>query len=115
LIQKDNVVISLGGGTITFPQNYELMKNTGKIVYLKVSPEEIYKRLKSKTDRPLFREFVLNETPKEEFIKRINELLEKRKPFYEKADIIIETNLIPIGITVDNIAKKIMRIINEKD
>jgi len=115
LIQKDNIVISLGGGTITFPQNYELLKNTGKIIYLKASPEDIYKRLKSKTDRPLFREFVLKETPKEEFIKRINELLEKRKPFYEKADLIIDTNLTPIGITVDNIAKKIMRMINEKD
>ncbi|MEG8946565.1 shikimate kinase [Rosettibacter firmus] len=115
LTQKDNVVISLGGGTITFPDNYELMKNTGKIIYLKVSPEEIYKRLKNKTDRPLLREFVLGEASKEEFMKRINELLEKRKPFYEKADLIVDTSSNPIGVTIDTIAKKILRLFNEKD
>ncbi|MCX7798155.1 MAG: shikimate kinase [Melioribacter sp.] len=115
IAQKDNIIVSLGGGTITIPQNLELMKNTGKIIYLKVSPEDIYKRLKSKTDRPLFRDLVLKEASKEDFIKRINELLEKREPFYNKADLIIDTDQTPIGITVDTIAKKIMRLINEKD
>ncbi len=115
LVQKDNVLISLGGGTITFPKNYELIKNTGKIIYLKVSPEEIYKRIKNKTDRPLLRNFVLGEASKEDFMKKINELLEKRIPFYEKADLIIDTTSSPIGVTIDTIAKKLMRLIDEND
>lgn len=114
IVQKDNIVVSLGGGTITFQENFDLMKNTGKIIYLKVSPEDIYNRLKNKTDRPLFREFVLGEVSKEEFMNRINELLDKRKQFYEKADLIIDTNLTPVGVTVDTIAQKIMRLMNEK-
>lgn len=115
LSDGNRVVISLGGGTITNLENYELMKQTGKIVYLKVSPANLYKRLKNKIDRPLFRDLVLGENPQEDFIHRIKELLEKRKVFYEKADLTIDTDMSPIGITVDKIAKKIMDLFHEKD
>ena len=35
--ESKNVIISLGGGTIANKENIEIMKNTGKIIYLKVS------------------------------------------------------------------------------
>lgn len=115
LSHKSNIIISLGGGTITSKENYELMKSAGKIVYLKVSPSNLYRRLKNKTDRPIFKDLVLNEKPQEDFIQRIKELLEKRNVYYEKADLIINTDISPIGITVDKIAKKILGLFNEKN
>ena len=115
LSRLDNIIVSLGGGTITDPENFELLKRTGKIIYLRVSPAMLYKRLKNKTDRPLFRDLVLGENNEENFINRINEMLDKRKAFYEKADFIIDTDNNPIGVTVDKIAKKILKVINEKN
>jgi len=111
----DKVVVSLGGGTITNRININLLKETGKIVYLKVSPNILYKRLKNKIDRPLFRDLVLGEKSEEFFLERIKELLDKRKEYYEQADLIIETDLQPIGKTVDKVAKKIKVLFNEKN
>lgn len=108
LAKKDNLVISLGGGTIVNKKNLDMMKRTGKIIYLKVSPETLYKRLKHKTDRPIFKDLVLNNKNEKEFMKRISELMEKRKEFYELSDIIIDTELTPLGKTIDRIAKKII-------
>ncbi len=115
LSKKDNLVISLGGGTIVNQKNYDMMKNTGTIIYLKVSPETLYKRLKHKTDRPIFKDLVLNNKNEAEFIKRINQLMDNRKQYYEMADIIIDTELTPLGKTIDRIAKKIFYLTNEKD
>lgn len=112
---QDKVVISLGGGTITFQHNLNMMKSNGKIIYLKVSPITLYKRLKNKTDRPIFKDLVLGDKQEADFLERITELMEKRKKFYEKADIIIDTELTPLGKTVDRIAKKLFYITNEKD
>jgi len=110
LAKKDNLVISLGGGTIVNKNNFEMMKRTGKIIYLKVSPETLYKRLRHKTDRPIFKDLVLNNKNEKEFMKRISELMEKRKHFYELSDIIIDTELTPLGKTIDRIAKKIIML-----
>jgi shikimate kinase len=114
LSEQENLVISLGGGTIVNQINLDLMRHTGKIIYLKVSPDNLYKRLKNKIDRPLFRDLVLNENPEEDFIERIKAMLEKRREFYEKADLVIETDLHPIGITVDKIAKNISTLYHEE-
>jgi shikimate kinase len=115
LSAREKVVISLGGGTLTNQSNLELLKSTGKIVYLKVSPDTLYKRLKNKIDRPLFRDLVLNEKSEEDFLERIKELLEKRRIYYERADLIIDTDFQPLGRTVDQIAKRISVILNEKN
>jgi shikimate kinase len=115
LSERAGVVISLGGGTLTNQTNFDLLKSTGKIIYLKVSPNNLYKRLKNKIDRPLFRDLVLGEKNEEDFLEKIKELLEKRRLYYEKADLIIDTDLQPLGRTVDKIAKRISVLINEKD
>jgi shikimate kinase len=107
LSKKQNVIIALGGGTVTSEFNREIIKATGLMIYLKSSPEVAYKRLKFKRDRPalLFEE---DELPTEEkFINRIKLLLEQRKEWYEQADYIINTDSLPVGKTVD----KIVRII----
>jgi len=110
---KGNVVVALGGGTITNEDNFNFLKNSGRIIYLKIPPEILYKRLKNKINRPLFRDLVLEERPKEDFIKRINEILALRSKYYEKADIIIEPGDQQFGLIVDKIAKKIMVMFDE--
>lgn len=111
---KSKVVISLGGGAITSDQNLQLIKNSGILVYLKVSPEVLYKRLKNKVDRPLFKDFVLDEKNKNDFIERIKSLLEQREKNYEQAELIINTDETKLGYTVDKIAKQIESFLNEE-
>ena len=113
LSQVNNIVISLGGGTMAKADNLKVMKSTGKIIYLETSTEEVYNRLKNKTDRPLVKDLVLSDGGKEEFIARINKLLSEREPYYSQADIKINTDKSNVGHTVDLIKKRIIKYIDE--
>lgn len=115
LANQEKVVISLGGGTINNNNNIDLIKNSGILVYLKVSPDVLYKRLRNKIDRPLFKDLVLDEKSEDEFIERIKEILNSREKYYNQALLIINTDETKIGITVDNLAKQIKHLINGKN
>ncbi len=110
LIEEDKIIISLGGGTLADEENFKLIKKTGKIFYLKASREAIYKRLKFKRDRPSL--FINGDFPvsKEKLSEIIEKLLNDREKFYLLSDYIILTDNIPVGKTVDKIA----RIISSK-
>lgn len=82
-VKKNNVIISTGGGAILRQENRELLNNNGIIICLAATPETILERTGRSTKRPL-----LNVGDP---LGRIKELLEARKPFYEKADIIMDT------------------------
>ena len=109
LLSRNEAIISLGGGAIASDENFGIIKSSGKVIYLKSSPEIVYKRLRFKRDRPAFI-FEGEELPsKEEFLKRINELLEERKKYYEQCDFIIDTDSQKVGQTVDILAKFITK------
>ncbi len=113
LSKKTNIILSLGGGTMAFDSNLSILKKTGMTVYLKSSPEMIYQRIKNKIDRPIFRDLVLSGNAKPaDFIERIENLLEKREPYYLQSDICIDTDLSNIGLTVDKLAKTLIKAIN---
>lgn len=104
---NNEVIISLGGGAIASEENFNIIKSSGKIIFLKSSPEMAYKRLRFKRDRPAFI-FEGEEVPsKEQFLERINNLLESRKKYYELCDFIIDTDSQTVGKTVDVLAKYI--------
>jgi shikimate kinase len=106
---KNEVIISLGGGAIASDENFKIIKSSGKIIYLKSSPEMAYKRLRYKRDRPAFI-FEGEEVPsKEQFLDSINKLLESRKKYYDKSDFIVNTDFQTVGKTVDIIAKYITK------
>jgi shikimate kinase len=109
LLQKisaeHNVVISLGGGTMADEENLRILKKTGTIFYLKASQEAIYKRLKYKRDRPSLH--INGDFPEsgEQLMELIIKLLNEREKFYLLSDHIILTDNIPVGKTVDKIAR----------
>ena len=80
-------VISLGGGAVVDEENWEVIHSNGITVNLSYPPSIIYERLARKTDRPL-----LANDDKEARLSRIISLLDKRKPVYDKADIIFHLN-----------------------
>ena len=97
LLSKDDLVISLGGGTITPPDDHcpihcdcrcliKQSKNTVRI-YLKCEPEELYRRLSSDTKR-------IGSRPTQDrlSLEQIKSDLVEREPVYESAsDHIFDT------------------------
>ena len=76
-----DVVISVGGGTPCFFDNMEYMNTQGQTVYLDVSVDVLFRRLKiAKAKRPL-----LKDKTDEELRAFIITALESRAPHYEKA------------------------------
>lgn len=54
--ETKNSVVSTGGGTLTFAENVEALKKSGKIVFLDASFETICERIGDSTTRPLFQD-----------------------------------------------------------
>ena len=82
----ENVVISTGGGAPCFLDNMQYMNQKGVTVYLQLTPLQLFERLKTgKKNRPL-----LKDKTDEELLQFITDMLEKRNPFYQQAQIIFE-------------------------
>lgn len=83
--ESDNQIISTGGGLPMKEENHRLLKELGRVYYLRVTKEAVYERLKGDTTRPLLQ----GDNPKG----KIEELLTKRDPLYETcADYIIDVS-----------------------
>lgn len=96
--QKEDLVISTGGGVVLDEENIKNLKKNGILICLEANPKVILERVKKETQRPLLK--VKN--PKQ----RIKELLEKRRPFYQKADFYIDTS----NLSIQEVADKIVEI-----
>ena len=92
--QKKSLVIATGGGTLTFQENVDAFKTSGKIVLLDVPVEVVSERLQGDTTRPL-----LNRPDKEQAMR---ELYEKRMPLYQNAaDIIVNAANSPLQVCME--------------
>ncbi len=109
IARGENLIISLGGGTIADQKNINFMKKKGKIIFLDASPESFYHRLKYKTDRPVLKgnnEEVLSQ---DKLKQRIKEIINYRKKYYDQADVSLQTDNGTIGKTVDAISRIILK------
>ena len=80
--EKDNVVISTGGGIVTIEENRDLMIAKGKVVYLKTPIEIQLKRTENDKKRPLLSQGNREQT--------LRVLKKERDPQYKEiADITI--------------------------
>jgi shikimate kinase len=99
LAQDKNIVISTGGGAVLREENMEAFKENGIIFCLNATAETILERTGRTKNRPLLKV----ENPKE----KIHELLACRRPFYERAGIMVETD----GKTPLEVVQEIMEIV----
>lgn len=77
-------VLSTGGGAILRPENRTVLHENTTVIYLQSSPEDIARRLRNDTNRPLLQ----GEDP----LKRLRDLLAVRAPLYEEtAHFVIDT------------------------
>ncbi|MDP3684415.1 MAG: shikimate kinase [Ignavibacteria bacterium] len=104
-----NIVLALGGGTLNDKKNIEFIKQNGVSVYLKSTPDEIFRRLKFKVDRPLLKSKDGLPLSPFETKKKISELIIQREPTYLSADIVYQVDNITVGKTVDDLVKILKR------
>lgn len=82
----DNIIVATGGGAPCFFDNMEVMNNSGFCIFLDIETQSLVNRLiHAKTERPIIK----GKSP-EELCDFIEEMMKKRRPFYEKAHYILK-------------------------
>ena len=102
ILKNKNTVIALGGGSIVNKIIRNSIKNNSYNIYLDVNIDILVKRLKKSKNRPLIH--------KKNIYQTIETLINKRKKFYSKADLIIKNDN-----NINNIIKIILKELNSYD
>ena len=103
LKEVNNAVLSVGGGLVLRKKNVEVLKQWGKIVYLRAEKETLLKRLAGDTTRPLLQGEALSV--------RLDKLIAERGNAYE--------SVCDFSVSVDDkspmeIADEIIELVNLK-
>ncbi|NPA12892.1 MAG: shikimate kinase [Aquificae bacterium] len=94
LAGQTNLIVSTGGGLGADKENLKIMKDSGIVVWLDVSLEEILKRIQGDKDRPLINK------PVED----IKKLYNTRREVYKEADIHLKAD----GKTVEQLYQELI-------
>lgn len=105
LSTRPNLVVSLGGGTLSDRASLATVTSSGILVYIKISTELLFKRLQNRSDRPLLMGSDGNRLSGPELRERIESLAREREPLYAHADVTIEADERRVGITVDRVVR----------
>lgn len=91
-------VVTTGGGIVLRPENVRLMKETGWVVALYASEDEIVRRLAATSDRPLLEGDVRQ---------RVARLLRERRGLYDFAHFRVDTTGLTVVEVVDQICRRL--------
>jgi shikimate kinase len=106
LAGRDQLVIDTGGGVVLRPQNVEVLKRNGKLIWLTATIETITSRIGGDTQRPSL-------TGTKTFVEEIAEVLQDRMPKYKaSADYVIQTDDRSIPQVVETILAFMGRVGN---
>lgn len=84
LTREDGLVLATGGGVVVRPANRDALHERTTVFYLRSSPEELARRLRHDTHRPLLQ----GGDP----LRKLRELYRERDPLYRRtAHYVIET------------------------
>lgn len=93
-------VVSTGGGAACFFDNLKVMKAAGTSVYLKVSIEELVKRMQlTAGERPM-----LKGKSRQDLFEFLQGKLTEREPYYLQADLVVTGD----DISVDELVKAVV-------
>ena len=93
-------VLSTGGGAVLRPANRLHLSARGKVVYLHAAPDDIFRRLRHDTTRPLLQV--------QDPLQRLRTLYEQRDPLYrETAHYTIETGRPSVATLVNMVVMQL--------
>lgn len=84
LTQRDGIVLATGGGAVLRPENRDALQSRTHVFYLRSTPEDLHRRLRHDTHRPLLQVG--------DPLRRLRELYRERDPLYRRtAHYVVET------------------------
>jgi shikimate kinase len=84
LTQQDGIVLATGGGAVLRPANRDALHARTQVFYLRSTPDELARRLRNDTQRPLLQ----GGDPQ----RKLRELYRERDPLYRRtAHFVVET------------------------
>lgn len=93
-----DIVLATGGGAVLSPANRTRLRQHGRVIYLRATPEDLWRRTRHDRNRPLLQ----TANP----LAKLQELHAQRDPLYsEVADLIVDTGAQSIGILTTQIQK----------
>ncbi|GAB3184484.1 shikimate kinase [Hydrogenophaga aquatica] len=93
-------VLSTGGGAVLRPLNRQHLRDRGHVVYLRSTPEDVYRRVRHDRNRPL----LLVADP----LQRLRDLYDARDPLYrETAHFVIDTGRPSVATLVNMIVMQL--------
>lgn len=93
-------VLSTGGGAVLRSGNRQHLRDRGKVVYLRSTPEDVYRRVRHDRNRPL----LLVADP----LQRLRDLYDARDPLYrETAHFVIDTGRPSVATLVNMIVMQL--------
>lgn len=100
LIAARRGVLATGGGIVVRTSNRSLMKEGGHVIYLRASPEDLFRRLRHDLSRPLLQVA--------DPLGRLRELYAARDPLYrETAHDVVETGRPTLAMSVNLIVAQL--------
>ena len=91
-----SLVLATGGGAVLRPINRQRLRERGTVIYLRSSPEQLFKRLRHDTKRPLLQVA--------DPLKRLRALYDERDPLYrECAHFVVDTHGSSLPMLVNRI------------
>lgn len=100
LTRSQGGVIATGGGAVLREANRRHMHERGQVIYLRSSPEDVFRRLRHDTARPLLQV--------DDPLQRLRSLYELRDPLYrDAAHFVIETGRPSVVMLVNMIVMQL--------
>ena len=100
LTQTQRGVIATGGGAVLREANRRHMHERGQVIYLRSTPEDVFRRVRHDTARPLLQV--------DDPLSRLRTLFDARDPLYrEAAHFVIETGRPSVAMLVNMICMQL--------
>jgi shikimate kinase len=100
LTQAENSLVSTGGGAVLRERNRYNLRQRGKVIYLKSTPEELFRRLRHDSNRPLLQVA--------DPMERLRDLYAQRDPLYrEVSHFVLETGRPSVSTLVNMIVMQL--------
>jgi shikimate kinase len=97
LARRNGMIVAPGGGWICQPGVPELLGGTGRTIYLRVTPETVFQRLRRISQRPLL--------AAGDPLEKLRELYSARQEIYEKADYVVDAETLDKDQLISEVAR----------
>lgn len=103
LAEQSDQVVATGGGVVLRPENREVLRQGGTVIYLNAAPQLLYERTRLDPNRPLLQV----DNP----LQKLVELFNQRDPLYrEVADIIVNS----LGGSIAQLVKQVEKQLDKQ-